>query len=87
MKHTPIMNMQIGKNGITENFIIALKNTFITHNNVKISVLKSATRGRGEMQKIAQQICAALGIKFTCKIVGFTIFIKQWRKVPLSNRK
>lgn len=34
--------IQLGKNGITENFISTLKNNFKKHDNVRISVLKSA---------------------------------------------
>lgn len=72
--------MQIGKNGLTAGFFEALKNAFNIHKDVKISVLKSATRSKQEVEKIANQILNALGKKFTYKIVGHTIFIKKWRK-------
>lgn len=87
MKPSGIITMQIGKNGITEGFIELLKNAFKMHENAKISVLKTATRSREETEKIAQHLCAILGNKFTYKIIGFTIFIKKWRKAPVSVRK
>jgi len=75
-----ITNLQIGKNGLTENMLKSIKNAFNTHENVRISILKSATRNRDEIKKIAQEICKYLGNRFTSKILGFTIFIKKWRK-------
>lgn len=81
------LTIQLGKNGVTEGFIEALKNAFSTHESVKIPVLKSATRKREETGKIAGQICAILGKNYTSRIVGYTIFLKKWRKIPRSNRK
>ena len=45
-----IGSIQIGKQRITENFIISLKNLLKKHWNVKISVLKSATRNKEEIR-------------------------------------
>ena len=76
-----IGNSQIGKQGITENFILSLKNLFKKHWNVKISVLKNATRDRKEIEKFSDEILEKLGKKYTSKIIGFTIVVKKWRKV------
>ena len=75
-----IGSIQIGKQRITENFIISLKNLLKKHWNVKISVLKSATRNKEEIRKFADEIIEKLGKNYTSKIIGFTIFIKKWRK-------
>ncbi len=75
-----IVNVQIGKNGITENFLETLKNYFKNHQNVKISVLKSATRNREELKKIAEKILESMGKNFTTRTIGFTIVVKKWRK-------
>ena len=75
-----IGNIQIGKQGITENFIETLKNYFRGHENVKISVLKSATRNKAEINKFSEEILDKLGRKYTSKIIGFTIVVKKWRK-------
>ncbi len=75
-----IVNVQIGKNGITENFLETLKNYFKNHQNVKISVLKSATRNREELKKISEKILEGMGKNFTTRIIGFTIVVKKWRK-------
>jgi RNA-binding protein YhbY len=76
-----IGNSQIGKQGITENFIYSLKNLFKKHWNVKISVLKNATRDKKEIKKFSDEILEKLGKNYTSKIIGFTIVVKKWRKV------
>ena len=75
-----IGKIQIGKQGITENFIETLKNYFKSHENVKISVLKSATRSKAEINKFSEDILNKLGRKYTSRIIGFTIVVKKWRK-------
>lgn len=79
--------VQLGKNGVTDGFLEMLKNAFKTHEIVKITLLKAATRNRTEVEEIAQQICTVFGKKYTYTIVGFTIFIKKWRKTPFSKTK
>lgn len=72
--------VQLGKNGLTENFIATLKNHFKKHKNVKVVVLKSTGREREKIKEYLKEILEKLGEKYTAKIVGFTIFIKKWRK-------
>ncbi len=72
--------MQIGKNGLTENLLNNLKNVFRKYENVKISVLKNAGHDREKVREMAEKIRTELGEKFTYRIVGFTIFLKKWRK-------
>ena len=76
---------QLGKNGLTEGFIESLKNSFKTYETARISILKSATRSREESEKIAEDICKALGKNYTCKIIGFTILVRKWRKPRVSR--
>lgn len=74
-------NVQLGKGGVTENFIVTLKHHFNRHNNVKVSVLKSAGRERETVKRHANEIIEKLGDKhYTAKIIGFSIFVKRWRK-------
>lgn len=74
------VSMQIGKNGLTENFLISLKNVFKKYENVKIVILKSAGHDREKVREMAEKIQAELGKNYTYKIIGFTIFLKKWRK-------
>lgn len=73
-------NIQLGKQGLSENFIMSLKNLFKNHENVKISALKNSTRERDELKKISSEILDKLGKNYTSKIIGFKIVIKKWRK-------
>ena len=75
-----IGNIQLGKNGVTENFIGTLKTYFKNHNSVRVSVLKSGTRDREELKKMTKDIPKRLGENFTSRAVGFTIIVRKWRK-------
>ena len=57
MRHSHI---QLGKNGITENFIETLKDHFKNHENVKISVLKSAGHSKEAVRKYNEEILEKL---------------------------
>jgi len=85
-----IRTIQLGKQGITENFINSLKNQFKGSRIVKISILKSATRDREEIAKIKDEILEKLGKtfkfpqvaekfhgNFKAKIIGFTIILRK----------
>ena len=75
-----ISTIQIGKKGISENLIESLKAHFKTHANVKLVFLSSSTRDRKKLKKQAEDILEKLGKNYTYRILGFTIFIKKWRK-------
>lgn len=75
-----LSEMQLGKQGITENFISSLQGHFEKHDIVKVHVLKSAGHDKDEIRKICEEILEKLGTHFTAKIIGFTIVVKKWRK-------
>lgn len=77
---TTIGNVQIGKQGVTDNFIETLKTHFVKHKNVKISVLKNATRDKKELREFTERILNKLGKRYTARVIGFTIVVKKWRK-------
>jgi len=73
-----LSKIQLGKQGITKNFIETLKSHFKNHKDVKISILKSANRT--EIKNYEQKILKNLGANFTARTIGFTINVKRWRK-------
>ena len=75
-----IGNLQLGKQGVTENFLNGLRSQFNTRENIKISVLKTATRDKKELKKFSDEILEGLGKNYTSRIIGFTIVVKKWRK-------
>lgn len=79
---TSQIEMQLGKKGITKEFLEDIKKRFEKSKvkNIKISVLKSARQNREDIKKYAEEIKNYLGDKFTYRILGFSIFLKKWRK-------
>jgi len=79
---TSQQEMQLGKKGLTNEFLDNLKKRFESSkiNNIKISVLKSARESREDVKKYGSEIVSYLGGKFTFRILGFSIFVKKWRK-------
>ena len=74
--------IQLGKKGLTKKFLEDLKKRFEkpANKNIKVSVLKSARESREDIKKYAEEIKTHLGPKFTTRVIGFSIFIKKWRK-------
>jgi len=75
-----ILKMQIGKKGLTPEFMADLKKHFEKVENVRVSLLKASGRDRESTKEIRDQIIEELGPKYTAKIIGFTLAIKKWRK-------
>ena len=75
-----IRQTQLGKKGLTDNFVSSLKKHFEKVQNVKITVLKSLCRNRQELKELSEIIIDKLGRNYTKKIIGYTIVIKKWRK-------
>ena len=73
-------DIQLGKKGITDNFIETLKSHFKKHQNVKINILKNAGHSKENVRNYSEQILEKLGKNYTAKIIGFSIFLKKWRK-------
>lgn len=72
--------MQLGKQGISDNFISTLKNNFKKHDNVRVSILKSAGHDKDKIKEYSGEILNKLGKNYTSKIIGFKIILKKWRK-------
>ncbi len=76
----PISNLQLGKQGLTDNFIQTLKGHFQKHDNVKVRVLASAGHEKAKVKEYSEEILKKLGEHYTARVIGFTIFVKKWRK-------
>lgn len=76
----PISRIQLGKQGITENFISTLKSHFAKHSNVRVHVLKSARQNKEQVKNYSEEILDKLGKNYTARVIGFTIVVKKWRK-------
>ena len=72
-----IGQIQLGKQGLTDNFIETLKTYFKKHKNVKVSVLKNS--GREKIKEYSMEILEKLGKNYSARIIGFTINLRRWR--------
>jgi RNA-binding protein YhbY len=84
----PIVKFQIGKQGLTENFIKTLENCFKNNVSAKIYVLKSARpegrAGKAQVEEYSNKILEKFGKNYTSKVIGFTINIRKWRKPTIK---
>ncbi len=80
-----IRELQLGKQGITDNFVETLKTHFEKVRTVKISVLKSARKDKTDVKKYADELLKKLGVHYTSKVIGFKIVLKKWRKVKVKS--
>ena len=76
----PVANIQLGKQGLSDNFIQTLKHHFQKHKNVKVSVLKNARENKDDVKEYSKKILEKLGKNYTARVVGFKIMVKKWRK-------
>lgn len=80
MVGTKIVTIQLGKNGITDNFIKNLQDRFQNSKYIKISVLKSAGHDREKIKSYSKEIIEKLNGHFISKTIGFTIVVMKRRK-------
>lgn len=79
MKHS-ITLLQIGKKGMTPEFIEQVRRIMEDKKAVKISFLQSSTRDRKQAKKWADELILGLGINFKYDMIGWTLIVKKIRK-------
>ena len=79
---TSQIEIQLGKKGLTKEFMEDIQKRFEIPKikNIKISVLKSARESKKDVKKYAEEINEFLGKKYTNRVLGFSIFLKKWRR-------
>lgn len=75
-----VKKLQIGKKGLTPEFVEQSKRIFENEQMVKVSILKSACRDKKEAEKIADELLDLLGKNYTYRLVGYVLTIRKWRK-------
>lgn len=75
-----VSSVQVGKNGISDNLVETIKSHFKKHKNVKIVFLKNFSRDRKKLRKESDKLLDVLGKNYTSRLLGFTLFVKKWRK-------
>lgn len=78
-RRSDIVQLQIGKNGLTEGFIENVKKLFENETIIKVSILKSACRDKKEAQQMADKLLETLGKYYACRLVGYVITINKFK--------
>ncbi len=76
------VKFQIGKNGVTPGIIESLNLYLKTHNQIRISILKSADRDKNKAIEMAESIKNQIAYQSYYRIIGFTIILKRLSKKP-----
>ncbi len=71
------LTFNIGKQGLTKEFIEHLIIPFNTRKIIKVQLLPSASNDRSRMETVAQEIIAGLPGKYNYRIIGFTIILMK----------
>jgi len=85
-----MVEMQLGKSGLSENFIESLRKSFKRHENVKISLLPSFSRDREKIAETADNIISSLNDSrhvYKHRIIGFRINIFRIKKKSVTKQK
>lgn len=69
--------VQLGKQGATENFIKTLQTYFVKNKVVKISVLQSLSTDKKEIKTLAEEIAGKLSGTFDIKLIGHKIILRR----------
>lgn len=72
-----LVTFQLGKNGLTDNFIGTLELAFKTRKLLKIQLLPSASEERAKMKTTADEIVRRLGGNYKYRAIGFTIVLRR----------
>lgn len=75
-----IRQLQLGKKGLTKDFIETLKQHFEKTKTIKISVLRSCCRDKKELKQIEKQILKVLGENYNSRTIGYTINLRKFSK-------
>ena len=85
-----LVNFQMGKAGLTPEFLEALKTAFKTHKVAKIALLKTSTRDKAEMKKMGEEICSKLSdkeFKYEYRTIGFTMTVRKFKKKTHEGKR
>ena len=76
----PIKRLQMGKKGMTPEFINQVKGIFEKERVLKITILRSASRNKEEVKKMGDELVAMLGNKYKYRLIGYVLTLMRFRK-------
>ena len=79
--------LQIGKNGLTQGVIDSINLGLKTHDQIRISVLKSVERNKKAIVQMADEISNRANYNCNYRIIGFTIILRKRSSKPKNIAK
>ena len=77
---SPLKKLQLGKNGLTPEFIEQVRTAFKNTTFMKVEILSSACRDKEKAKQIGDGLVEGLGKNFTYKLIGYVLNVKKWRQ-------
>jgi RNA-binding protein YhbY len=74
------IQLQIGKNGLTDAFMEQVKRISENEERMKITILKSACRDKKEAKEMCEKLVEKLGKNYTYRLIGYVCTLFRFRK-------
>jgi len=79
-KTREIMQLQIGKNGLTDAFVEQVRRLSQDKERMKITILKSACRDKAEAKQMCDDLVEKLGKNYTYRLIGYVCTLLRFRR-------
>jgi RNA-binding protein YhbY len=80
MAKSEILQLQIGKNGLTDAVVEQIRNLSLKSERMKITILKSACRDKAEAKQMCEELVEKLGKNYAYRLVGYVCTLFRFRK-------
>ncbi len=74
------MQLQIGKNGLTDAFVEQVRRLSQDKERMKITILKSACRDKAEAKVMCDDLVEKLGKNYTYRLIGYVCTLLRFRR-------
>lgn len=74
------MQLQIGKNGLTDAFVEQVRRLSQDKERMKITILKSACRDKAEAKAMCDELVEKLGKNYTYRLIGYVCTLLRFRR-------
>lgn len=75
-----ILQLQIGKNGLTDAFVEQVRKLSQDKERMKIVILKSACRDKAEAKQMCEELIEKLGKNYAYRLIGYVCTLFRFRK-------
>ena len=80
MAKSEILQLQIGKNGLTDSLVEQVRKLSLKSERMKIVILKSACRDKVEAKQMCEELVEKLGKNYAYRLIGYVCTLFRFRK-------